>query len=84
MYQNSPYRFDDQGGVFSIKLLDGMGGSPVPLTSAKVTGAIDGMTLGAAYDPNPVIPPAVPEPSTFLLFGAGVAGVAFLRRRKLM
>lgn len=23
----------------------------------------------------------VPEPSTFLLFGAGLAGVAFLRRR---
>ena len=27
-------------------------------------------------------PAPVPEPSTFILFGAGLAGVAFMRRKK--
>jgi len=31
--------------------------------------------------PNKVDSPAVPEPSTFLLLGAGLAGLGFLRRR---
>jgi len=35
----------------------------------------------ATFDPNPN---PVPEPSTFILFGAGLAGVAFVRRRNKM
>ena len=77
MFDNMPYRFDDQGGSWNIKLLDQLGGSPVPLTSAKVIGHIDGMALGEVYNPTP----SVPEPSTFLLLGAGLGGLALLRRR---
>lgn len=74
---NNPYRFDDQGGTWSIKLLDQLGGSPVPLTSAKVNGVITGMTIGAVYEPTP--PPPVPEPAAMLLLGLGLAGLAGVR-----
>ena len=78
MFDNMPYRFDDQGGSWNIKLLDQLGGSPVPLTSAKVNGRIDGMALGEVYNPTP----SVPEPSTFLLLGAGLGGLALLKRKR--
>ncbi len=75
---NNPYRFDDQGGTWSIKLLNQLGGFPVPLTSAKVNGVITGMTIGAVYEPTP--PPPVPEPATMLLLGLALMGLAGVRR----
>jgi hypothetical protein len=76
---NNPYRFDDQGGTWSIKLLDQLGGSPVPLTTAKVNGHIDGMTIGQPYSPVP--PPPVPEPTTILLLGLGLIGLVGIRKK---
>jgi hypothetical protein len=79
---NKPYRFDDQGGSWSIKLLDAIGGSPVLQTSAKVNGHIDGMTIQGTFTPSETLNP-VPEPGTMMLLGAGVLGlVAFGKRRK--
>lgn len=78
---NKPYRFDDQGGTWSIKLLDQLGGSPVPLTSAKVNGHIDGMTIGQLYNPNSPTTP-IPEPATMLLLGSGLIGLAGYGRKK--
>jgi hypothetical protein len=59
------------------------------------TKAVDSGTAGSSYDVmamnlldaygNPaqsqLVGAPVPEPSTFILFGAGLAGIAFLRRR---
>ena len=77
---NKPYRFDDQGGTWSIKLLDQIGGSPVPLTSAKVSGVITGMTIGQVY--NPTVLPPIPEPSTMILLGSGLLVFAGYGRKK--
>jgi PEP-CTERM motif len=71
---NNPYRFDDQGGSWTIKLLDQIGGSPVPLTSAKVSGRIDSMAIGDVYNPGSPTT-AVPEPATMLLLGSGLLGL---------
>ncbi len=75
----NPYRFDDQGGTWSIKLLDQIGGAPVPLTSAKVSGVITGMTVGAPFVPS--TPAAVPEASTLLLLGGGLVGLVACGKR---
>lgn len=74
---NNPYRFDNQGGTWNIKLLDQLGGSPVPLTSAKVNGVITGMTLGQPYIP----PSSVPLPASIYLLGFGLMSIAGIRRK---
>lgn len=45
---------------------------------AKSVLSLDG---GVLPDPDPNPTPSVPEPSTFVLMGAGLAGVAMLRKR---
>ena len=47
-----------------------LGGFPVPFTLASGTVTVTG------------VPAAVPEPSTLLLFGTGLVGLAFLRGRR--
>jgi len=81
IYANNPYRLDVQGGTWTIKQLDVIGGAPIPLSGNKVTGVISGMSLGEIYIPTQQNEP-VPEPSTLLLLGGGLAGLAFWRKRK--
>jgi hypothetical protein len=49
-----------------------------PETSGDATGGFWGLQLTVTEVPSES---RVPEPATFLLFGAGLAGVAFMRRR---
>jgi hypothetical protein len=72
---NNPYRFDDQGGTWSIKLLDQLGGNPI--SGNEVGGSISGMTLGDPYELNP--PASVPLPATMYLLGFGMIGFAGMR-----
>lgn len=76
IYQGNPYRFDDEGGTWSIKLLDHLGGSPVPLTSAKVSGKLNFSLTNV----QPFTPAPVPVPPTLLLLGSGLLGLAGWRR----
>ena len=79
---NKPYRFDDQGGTWRIILLDQLGGSQVPLSGNKVNGVITGMTIGEIYNPTSPTAP-VPEPTTMLLLGSGLLGLAGYGRKRL-
>lgn len=86
-----------QGPTFYSYLLDGSASYYAPATAttpASVAlgyGAIDleGFLAATAYGTfidmtidSANVPSSVPEPGTFILFGAGVAGLAFWRRRK--
>lgn len=74
---NNPYRLDVQGLTFSIKLLDQIGGSPVPLTSAKVNGRLySTLSNIQPFEPSPT----VPLPPTILLFGSSLAGLIGFRK----
>lgn len=76
-FSGNPYRLIDQGTPWSIKLLDKIGGSPVPLISAKVNGKLtSGLTNVQSFDPNA----AVPLPSTILLLGSSLAGLVGFRK----
>jgi hypothetical protein len=58
-------------GISSITLLDGTALSGVSATGASGTNWL-----------NSFVPVAVPVPATFLLFGLGLAGLGFARRRR--
>jgi hypothetical protein len=74
---NNPYRLDVQGLTFSIKLLNQIGGSPVPLTSAKVNGKL----YSPFFNEQPFEPsPTVPLPPTILLLGSSLAGLIGFRK----
>jgi len=50
------------------------------LTEEQVAGIVN---FSFGEDPGDLRPPSVPEPSTFILLGAGLAGLLVMRRRKL-
>jgi hypothetical protein len=69
-YQGNNYRFDDQGGVFSIYLLDGFGDE----TNVEASGYISGLSNVTPYSVPPPPPEATPEPSSFVLLFTGLVG----------
>ena len=71
-YQGNNYRFDDQGGLFSIYLLDNFGDE----TNVEASGYISGLSNVMPYSVPPPPPSATPEPSTFVLFCTGLLGAA--------
>jgi hypothetical protein len=78
----TPFTFDIAGvstGSFTCGVLPCTSTSNYFLADLSITGAA-GTNTGVAGATDP--PPAVPEPLTLSLFGAGVAGVAAMRRRK--
>jgi hypothetical protein len=68
-YQGQNYRFDDQGGLFSIYLLDSFGDE----TNLAASGYISGLSDVTPYS---VPPPSstIPEPSSLLLLCTGLFG----------
>jgi hypothetical protein len=74
---NRPYRLAIQGLVFSIKLLDQIGGSPVPLTSAFVNGKL----ITSLTNVQPYVPSSpAPLPPTIVLLGSSLAGLIGMRK----
>jgi PEP-CTERM motif len=77
-YNSNKYLFDDQGGLWTIWLLDNTGSN----TFQRLAGGYINIGDNNVTDSQPYTPQAqVPEPSTFLLLGAGIVGVRILRRK---
>lgn len=68
--------FNDINSGLQVWLEIDSGDTGWAVTLAKSALSVDGAQL-----PNPNPGAAVPEPSTFLLLGAGLAGIGFLRKR---
>lgn len=72
--------------IVSIAALQGMAGAPGQDSSGAPTPGIDLPTKQIPYLTPLEVPPVVPIPGTFLLFGSGAAGLgiirAFFRRSK--
>ena len=51
-------------------------------STSKYAGAIDGVTFANVRTDNVPLVPAVPEPSTYALLAAGLAGIALITRHR--
>ncbi|GAM10707.1 hypothetical protein OR1_03000 [Geobacter sp. OR-1] len=71
----APYLSD----IVSMAALQGMAGAPGQNSSGAPTGGIDLPTKQVPYLTPLEVPPVVPIPGTFLLFGSGAAGLGILR-----
>jgi len=82
---NAPYLFVNTGSLLDINNNDtlvsyGFVGFDGLSATDELGNNIDLVLANAAVTPTDMSP--VPEPGTFLLFGGGLAGLAFWRRRK--
>ena len=81
MFQSNPYELTVSGGTFNVvAVVNGY-----PQFSNFVSGTLNignnNLTSTSVYVPG--ISPSVPEPSSLLLFGAGIAALAGALKRKL-
>jgi PEP-CTERM motif len=77
-YLGSNYELSDQGGVFSIYLLDSMGDETEVFASGYI-GSLENVT---PYSPAPP-PSETPEPGTLVLLGTGALGLAVVVRSRM-
>jgi hypothetical protein len=77
MYNGNAYQFSDQGGTWSIFLLEDGNPTGSVLASGYINSSLSNVqNYSLAADP-------VPEPASLLLFGTGMVGALGALRRKL-
>jgi PEP-CTERM motif len=91
-FSGSEYQFRISGQTITVRLLDGVPndfdpfGFPLPAPAGSLINAkINlGLTNETPFDPNAVVTPGVPEPSTWAMMILGFAGIGAMtyRRRK--
>ncbi len=66
--------------VTSYSVCGALGGTPVPVGAVNIYGFVEGFGTSTEFVPLAIV--SVPEPSSVLLVGAGMAGLLALRRRR--